>query len=111
MHLPQDLVALADGAMSQKAELLRSYLEEKGVRLHARSGYQKISCINKVAHPRGDRNPSASVNLTKGYYRCFACDMHGDVYDLLMAEESLTFKQAQATLGGVASPRETETWL
>lgn len=97
--------------MTQKADLLRSYLEERGVRLHARMGYQKISCINKVAHPRGDRNPSASVNLTTGHYKCFACDMHGDVYDLLMAEESLTFKQAQATLGGMAPTRSEETWL
>jgi hypothetical protein len=97
--------------MSDKAALLRSYLEERGARLSSRSGWQKISCINKVAHPRGDRNPSASVNLTKGYYKCFGCDMAGDVYDLLMSEEGLTFKQAVTTLGGVAPRVEEETWL
>jgi hypothetical protein len=97
--------------MASKGELLRSYLEARGLQLREfATGWQKVSCINKVAHPRGDRNPSASVNLTSGYYKCFACDMSGDVFDLYMQETGVDFRTAQTTLGGVAH-REEETWL
>lgn len=93
-----------------KGELLRSYLEARGLQLRGGMGWRKVSCYNKAAHPRGDRNPSASVNLSKGRYQCFACGISGDVYDLLMAESGLTYKQALATLGDVAS-RDEPTWL
>ena len=98
--------------MTNKGEILRRFLEERGVRLHpGRMGWQKVSCFGP-AHGRGDRNPSASVNLTTGHYRCFACDLSGDAYDLLQVLEGLTFKQALATLGGAQSPSvEPETWL
>ena len=94
-----------------KGELLRAYLEERGVRISGSFGWRKVSCFNKAAHPRGDRNPSASVNLTTGRYKCFACDLSGDVYDLLMAESGLSYKQALATLGGKASQQPEETWF
>jgi len=94
-----------------KGELLRSFLEARGVRLGHGLGWRKVSCINKAAHSRGDRNPSASVNLTTGRYKCFACDLSGDVYDLLMAESGLSYKQALATLGGKASQQPEETWF
>ena len=98
--------------MSDKGDLLRTFLEERGARLATRQGWQKISCINAAGHARGDRNPSASVNLTTGKYTCFACGMSGDAYDLLMAEQGLTFKQAKTTLGGVATRKVVEdTWL
>ena len=66
-----------------KGELLRSFLEARGVRLSGSFGWRKVSCFNKAAHPRGDRNPSASVNLKTGRYKCFACDLSGDVFDLI----------------------------
>jgi hypothetical protein len=95
-----------------KGELLAQFLEERGVRVPHRAGWVKISCINNAAHPRGDRNPSASVNLTEGKYKCFACDMGGDVYDLLRVLENLDYVRAKATLGGEATtPREQDTWL
>lgn len=96
--------------MSNKGDLLRAFLEERGVRVPTRAGWTKVSCFNKAAHPRGDRNPSASVNLGKGRYHCFGCEVSGDVYDLLMVEQNLTFPQAQATLGSVEQKAE-ETWL
>jgi hypothetical protein len=95
--------------MSNKAALLRSYLEERGVSVPAGYGWRKVSCFGP-GHSRGDRNPSASVNLTSGYYKCFACDMSGDVFDLYMQETGVDFRTAQTTLGGVAH-REEETWL
>jgi len=99
--------------MSQKSELLRSFLEEKGVRIpQGFGGWRKVSCFNDPAHPRGDRNPSASVNLGTGHYHCFACGISGDVYDLLGELEGLDFKAARASLGvkGGSRPKE-DTWL
>lgn len=91
---------------------MRSFLEERGVRVPSRAGWVKVRCFRTDAHPRGDRNPSASVNLTTGRYHCFACDASGDVYDLYMQETGVDFKTAQTTLGGVAPTRSEETvWL
>ena len=46
-----------------------------------------------------------------GSYKFFACDLSGDVYDLLMAEKGLSYSQALATLGGKASQQPEETWF
>jgi len=54
-----------------------------------RTGWQKISCINEPGHMHGDRNPSASVNLTTGQYRCFGCEIGGDGFDLLFVLEGI----------------------
>lgn len=34
-----------------------------------------------------DHNPSASVNLDAGKWRCFSCDGRGDAFDIIMANE------------------------
>lgn len=98
-----------------KGEALARFLEDRGVRFNrTRMGWQKVSCMNDAAHPRGDRNPSASINLSLGKYRCFACDLHGDVIDLIQEEKSLTYSEALSTLGidkALESAEETETWL
>lgn len=100
--------------MSQKSELLKAFLEERGVRIpFGLGGWRKVSCFNDPAHPRGDRNPSASVNLSTGRYHCFACGISGDVYDLLQLLEGLDFKAARASLdvkAGQTKPKE-DTWL
>lgn len=82
-----------------RGSLLEKWLEEKGVRFHyGRTGWQKVSCYGP-GHFSGDRNPSASINLSTGYYKCFGCDLEGDAVDLLMQEEGLDFKGALAKLG------------
>ncbi len=99
--------------VSQKGELLRSFLEERGVYIpQGFGGWRKVSCFNDAAHPRGDHNPSASVNLGTGRYKCFACDLAGDVYDLLLQLDGLDFKAAQAKLGHKQGdlPKEP-TWI
>ena len=99
--------------MKTKVELLQAFLEEKGLFVPQGFGeWHKVSCFNDVAHPRGDRNPSASVNLRTGRYHCFACDLGGDVYDLLYQLEGLDFPAARARLGieGTKETRE-ETWI
>lgn len=109
--MPAHAVSMSQDSMT-KGDQLRAYLEEQGARVRDRGGWQKISCIGP-AHARGDRNPSASVNLALGKYHCFACDLQGDVYDLLHKLENLDFPSAKARLGTTEVPRveEQEVWL
>ncbi len=98
--------------MSQKSELLQTFLEERGIYIpQGRFGWVKVSCFNDAAHPRGDRNPSASVNLGTGRYKCFACDMGGDIYDLLLALDGLSYVEAKASLSVEGTGPKESTWL
>ena len=55
-----------------------------------------------------DRNPSLSVNLESGLYRCFACGASGDLINFHMTQNGMDFETALADLcrvaGIVASP-------
>ena len=100
--------------MSHKSEVLQRYLTEKGVDYHpARMGWQKVSCFSDEGHPHGDRNPSASVNLVTGHYHCFGCELAGDVYDLVMVLESLSYPEAKQRFGGDEgkAPPPEPTWI
>ena len=96
----------------QRSPLLVRFLEEKGVRFHpGRLGWQKVSCYG-VGHSHGDRNPSASINLTRGRYKCFGCDLSGDAVDLVMQETGLDFGAALARMGiEKGQIVEEPTWL
>lgn len=94
-----------------KSDLLRTFLEQRGVRVPQRMGWAKISCINSAGHLRGDRNPSASINLTTGRYNCFACGLAGSAYDLYMHENGVDFATAKRMLGGMESHTPEPTWL
>ena len=94
-----------------KTALLEEVLERYAARYRPHhSGNQKLSCINQDAHPNGDRNPSASVNLNKGLYHCFACGLSGDGYDLMLELEGMKAKDVNATLRPGAVKEEPE-WL
>ncbi len=67
---------------SDKSGSLRRALDALGVRYRERGGWQSVRCPNQGAHSRGDRSPSASVNLDLGRFRCHACGLAGDGYDL-----------------------------
>src|SRR3989338_5950104 len=41
-----------------------------------------------------DHNPSLSLNLTSGLYRCFACDNNGDVFTFYQNLKNVDFKTA-----------------
>lgn len=43
-----------------------------------------------------DHNPSLSVNLKNGNYKCFACDAHGDWFSFHMLRHGVDFKAAMA---------------
>jgi DNA primase len=41
-----------------------------------------------------DKNPSLSVDKTKGLFHCFGCGASGDVFDLVMRMRSIPFREA-----------------
>lgn len=41
-----------------------------------------------------DQKPSLNVNPVKQYWRCFVCDIGGDVFDFVMRKERVTFPEA-----------------
>ncbi|RQR29409.1 CHC2 zinc finger domain-containing protein [Burkholderia sp. Bp9142] len=59
------------------------------------SGYAQIRC---PIH--GECNPSLSIHLERGNWRCFACGAAGgDVLELFRRARGLTFAQAARELG------------
>lgn len=59
--------------------------------LPGRGTERSVKCIFHA-----DRNPSCSVNIADGLYRCFnpECGASGDVFSLVQARESLSFPDA-----------------
>ena len=59
------------------------------------SGYGQICC---PLH--GESNPSLSIHLERGNWRCFACgEVGGDALELYRRARGLTFAQAARELG------------
>jgi hypothetical protein len=85
---------------NDKGELLLAYLAEHGVDVEPRSGWQKLRCPF-----HGDRHASAGVNVDLGRFRCFGCDLAGDVYDLIRAETGCGFREAQRRAQALGSSR------
>ncbi|MFJ7329050.1 CHC2 zinc finger domain-containing protein [Streptomyces cyaneofuscatus] len=56
-----------------------------------RAGWSKIPCPLHV-----DSNPSASANTEKNRWNCFVCQVSEDSIDVVMREEQLGFREAQA---------------
>ena len=46
-----------------------------------------------------DREPSLSVNFNTGLFKCFGCDVQGDVFAFYMRRHGCDFKEALAALG------------
>ena len=49
-----------------------------------------------------DRKPSLTVSDEKGFYHCFSCQAHGDVFSFVMETEGLSFPEALEQLAGLA---------
>jgi DNA primase len=87
-------------------------------------GWRKIRCPFTDNHKRGDRVPSASVNLAENAFACHACSAKGDAISLIKDQEGTDYqgalKFAEEVLGqsvdGVrhparrASPVERSEW-
>jgi DNA primase len=59
----------------------------------------------------GEKTPSFSVSPDKGFFHCFGCQKHGDVFDFVMELEGKSFVEAAEQLAGrfgIAVPRIEE---
>lgn len=57
-----------------------------------------------------EKTPSFSINDDKGFYHCFGCGTHGDIFDFLMQKQSLPFMEAVevvAAIAGLDIPKPT----
>src|SRR3990167_8188764 len=84
---------------TDKQALMVAALTHLGVRFREhRQGWQKVSCPSAF-HVRGDRNPSASVNVEAGLFPCHARPLRGDGFDLMRGVENLDARAVLALLG------------
>jgi len=62
---------------------IRGYYQRLGIQLPERPCFEaSVRCFaNPDAHRREDRNPSCSVNLVSGAWKCHACGARGGAYD------------------------------
>jgi hypothetical protein len=71
-------------------DLLHSYgLDEWGIGFYE-DKWVKIHCPFHA-----DENPSAVVNPMDDRFRCFVCDIHGDIFDVVEQVEGMSFKEAK----------------
>jgi DNA primase catalytic core len=50
----------------------------------------------------GEKSPSFTVNDNKGFYHCFGCGVHGDIFKFLTDYEKLTFQEAVEQAASIA---------
>ena len=56
----------------------------------------------------GDKVKSARLNTENGGFRCFGCDMAGDVYSIIMKKEGVTFNEAKQIAEGITGESNGE---
>jgi hypothetical protein len=87
---------------------IAAYLEHIGAKLPAvGSGWRKIRC---PFHP--DKTASAGINFDEGRFKCHACGVAGDVYDLIMHREGGNYREAvkyAETISPTGSDRVRQT--
>ena len=64
-------------------------LEHYGARVPTRRGWFSMKCPF-----HGDTHNSASANLDEGVFCCFACQVKGNGYSLIMSQEGVQFREA-----------------
>ena len=58
-----------------------------------------------------EKTPSFSVNEDKGFYHCFGCGKHGDIFSFVMETQHMDFMQAMkelADMAGLKMPERNE---
>lgn len=78
-------------------------LEHYGMDLHRLKSSGTTDHLRCPFHG-ADRNPSASVDLDEQRFKCFACDVSGDGWDIVMRQEGIedwadAFEFARRNLG------------
>jgi len=67
-----------------------AYLEHIGATLPAVGhGWRKMRCPF-----HGDKHASAAINYDENRFKCFGCEVKGDVYDLIMYREGGKYIEA-----------------
>lgn len=64
-------------------------LEHYGAKVPVRSGWSSIRCPF-----HDDTHKSATVNTTENVFACFACQVKGNTYKIIMDTERLDFSEA-----------------
>ena len=68
---------------------IRAYLEYVGASVPYGTGWRKMKCPF-----HGDKHASAGVDEDKCKFKCFGCEASGDVYDLIMYKEGVSYSEA-----------------
>ena len=68
---------------------IRAYLEYVGATVPSGNGWRKMKCPF-----HDDTHASAGVNEEKCYFKCFGCDVSGDVYNLIIHKEGGDYREA-----------------
>ena len=68
-----------------------------------RGGWMSLRCVFHNDHVK-----SARLNIDGGGYRCFACDMAGDVYSIIMKREGVDYGKALKIAEGITGESNTE---
>lgn len=55
-----------------------------------------------------EKTPSFSVNEDKGFYHCFGCGKHGDIFSFVMETQHMDFMQAMKELADMAGLKMPE---
>ena len=67
-----------------------AYLQHIGATLPGVGhGWRKMRCPF-----HGDKHASAAVNYDENRFKCFGCDVSGDIYDLIMQREGGNYREA-----------------
>ena len=70
---------------------------------HGRRGWFTLRCAF-----HGDKVKSARLNIDNGGFRCFGCDMAGDVYSIIMKKEGVDFNEAKQIAERITGQSNTE---
>lgn len=69
---------------------ISAYLEHVGATLPAVGhGWRKMKCPF-----HGDKHASAAINYDENRFKCFGCQVQGDVYDLIIHKEGGNYIEA-----------------
>lgn len=82
---------------------IAAVLTDHGAHVPHRTGWIPVRCPY-----HGDNTASASVNLDVQRFRCHACGVRGDAYDLIQEWENCDFKTAR-TIGQQYQQANTPT--
>lgn len=68
-----------------------------------RGGWMSVRCSFHNDHVK-----SARLNIDNGGFRCFACDMAGDVYSIIMKREGVNYGEALKIAEGITGEGNRE---